>query len=104
MRALRPGSGHWKSGYVEQLMRRRPAWSVDEDAAWAEVEQRQRRRETREQRKRQRMLGRRRTWAQVFGVPLASVPAKVGRPTPKAIAAAKAHPPPWATYGRCPDG
>lgn len=104
VRALRPGSGQWKSGYVEQLMRRRPAWSIDEEAAWAEVERRQRRKETRELRKWERMLGWRRTWAQAFGVPLAAVPVKVGRPTPKAIAAAKAHPPPWATRVRRPGG
>ncbi len=76
VRALRPGSGRWKSGYVEQLMRRRPAWSADEDAAWAEVERRQRRRETRERRKWERMLGWRRTWAQVFGVPPRPCPSK----------------------------
>ncbi|TDC19629.1 hypothetical protein [Actinomadura bangladeshensis] len=104
VRALRPGSGHWKSGYVEQLMRRRPAWSLDEDAAWAEVERRQKREEARELRKWERMLGWRRTWARVFGVPLGAVPVRVGRPTPKAIAAAKAHPPSWATHVRRPDG
>jgi hypothetical protein len=57
VRRLRPRRGRWKAAYVEQLLRRRPAWSLSEEAAWAEAERRRRRREGREQRRRQHKLG-----------------------------------------------
>ncbi|WP_433472823.1 hypothetical protein ACQPZP_28615 [Spirillospora sp. CA-142024] len=57
VRRLRPGTGRWKAAYVEQLLRRRPAWSLSEEAAWAEAERCRRRRERREQRRGQRKPG-----------------------------------------------
>lgn len=100
VRRLRPGSGRWSSTHVGHLLHRRPAWSLSEEAARAEGERRQREKEAREQRKRQRKLDRRRTWARLFDVPLEAVPENVGRPTHKAVAAAKAHPPRWTTDPR----
>lgn len=47
VRRLRVGKGQWKTAYVKQLLDRRPAWSLTEEAAWAEATRRQEKREAR---------------------------------------------------------
>lgn len=95
IRPLRPKSGRWSAEHVAALLRRTPAWLRTESAARAEAERRRRNAEHRAARLAERRLSWRRQWAKAFGVPLDQVPKTIGRPTPKAINAARRHPPPW---------
>ncbi|MEU8136352.1 hypothetical protein [Streptodolium elevatio] len=94
--ALRPRSGRWSAAYVEELLRTRPIWLDDADAARAEVVRRAQSAERRASARTARRLGWRRVWAHVFGMPVEDVPETVGRPTQAAIRAALASPPRWA--------
>ncbi|MFI7145994.1 hypothetical protein ACIBO2_13830 [Nonomuraea sp. NPDC050022] len=78
-------------------------WLRSESAALAEVERRRRKAQTRVERTAQRRLAWRRRWAEALGLPLERVPQPAGRPTPKAISAARDRPPPWARLGRSVD-
>ncbi|MEU9887630.1 hypothetical protein [Sphaerisporangium sp. NPDC051011] len=102
IRLLRPKSGHWSAGFVAGLSRRTPPWLLDETAARREADRRSRAAATRARRRAARQLSWRRHWAEAFGVPLGDVPEPIGRPTPKAIEAARRNPPPW-TRGPTPD-
>ncbi|MQY09489.1 hypothetical protein ACRB68_76150 [Actinomadura sp. RB68] len=96
VRKLRPKSGRWSPEYVQGVLAARPDWIRSEEAAWREVERRRRKEQARLERNRQKRLAWRRKWAEVFGVPLDSVPTTIGRPTGNAIKAAREHPPRWA--------
>jgi hypothetical protein len=50
--ALRPRGGRWPSGQVEDMLRQRPEWLGDEDAARREIARRDRRRRQRRRRER----------------------------------------------------
>lgn len=94
--SLRPRSGRWSAPYVEELLRTRPAWLDDAEAARAEVARRAQSAERRASARSARRLGWRRVWAHVFGMPVEDVPETVGRPTQAAVRAALACPPRWA--------
>jgi hypothetical protein len=96
IRLLRPNSGHWSAEFVAGLSRRTPPWLQDETAARTEADRRRRATVTRAQRLAARRLSWRRHWSEAFGVPLEYVPEAIGRPTPKAIEAARRDPPRWA--------
>ena len=100
IRQLRPGSGRWSAQHVAGLLRNPPPWLRSESAARTEVERRRRKAQTRVERRAQRQLSWRRHWAEALGIPLERVPQSAGRPTPKAISAARDRPPPWVQPGR----
>ncbi|TDC97803.1 hypothetical protein [Actinomadura sp. 7K507] len=57
VRELRIGKGSWKTAYVRQLLRRRPAWSIAEEAAWTEAARRRKKRETRKRQRKKHKPG-----------------------------------------------
>lgn len=101
IRLLRPNSGHWSAEFVAGLSRRTPPWLQGEAAARREADRRRRATANRARRRIARRLSWRRHWAEAFGVPLEYVPEAIGRPTPKAIEAARRDPPHW-TRGPAP--
>ncbi len=101
IRLLRPNSGHWSAEFVAGLSRRTPPWLQGEAAARREADRRRRATANRARRRTARRLSWRRHWAEAFGVPLEYVPEAIGRPTPKAIEAARRDPPHW-TRGPAP--
>jgi hypothetical protein len=97
IRQLRPNSGRWSASLVTQWLRHTPPWLRDEAAARAEADRRRIAAAARVARRAAKRLSWRRRWAEEFGIPLDRVPERIGRPTPKAIDAARRDPPRWAS-------
>lgn len=96
--ALRPrrNGGFWHPQHVAGFLAAPPPWLHSEEAARAEVAVRAARPARARQARTDRRAGWRRTWAEKLGVPLEQVPKNCGRPTAKAVRAARANPPRWA--------
>jgi hypothetical protein len=96
--ALRPrgSTGLWNPQHVAALRAAPPPWLRSEEAARAEVALRESGAARARQTRADRRAGWRRTWAEQLGVPLERVPENCGRPTAKAVRAARANPPGWA--------
>ncbi|MFF4571634.1 hypothetical protein [Streptomyces sp. NPDC001410] len=96
--ALRPRrrAGWWHPQHVAGLLAAPPPWLRTEEAARAEIARREARAARARQARANRRAAWRRTWAEQLGVPLEQVPANCGRPTAKAVRAARADPPHWA--------
>ncbi|MER5179111.1 hypothetical protein ABT009_12200 [Streptomyces sp. NPDC002896] len=96
--ALRPRRRErwWHPQHVSNLLAAPPPWLRSEEAARAEVARRAARSVRARQARANRRASWRRTWAEQLGVPLEQVPENCGRPTAKAVRAARANPPSWA--------
>lgn len=96
--ALRPrgSTGLWNPQHVAALRAALPPWLRSEEAARAEVALRESGAARARQTRADRRAGWHRTWAEQLGVPLERVPENCGRPTAKAVRAARANPPGWA--------
>ncbi|MFF4349102.1 hypothetical protein [Streptomyces sp. NPDC001530] len=97
--ALRPRGrreGRWHPQYVAELQAKPPVWLNSEAAARQEAARRQERRAHARRSRTTRREAWRRTWAEAMGVPIDQVPLQCGRPTPKAVRAARTNPPRWA--------
>ncbi|MBP0459929.1 hypothetical protein [Streptomyces montanisoli] len=95
--ALRPrGRRWWHPQHVGGLLAAPPPWLRNEEAARAEAARRAARSARTRRKRTVRRQGWRRTWAQQLGVPLEQVPENCGKPTAKAVRAARAERPAWA--------